>query len=130
MRAHVSAAFGALAKGLQIMLRDEGVRLDRMTGHGGLFKAKETGQRILSAAAETPVEVLETAGEGGPWGMAILASSLRVQEMPFADYLASVFRTQKSSMVSASPEDATGYRAFLDRYSRALSVEKAAIESL
>lgn len=130
MRAHVSAAFGALAKGLHIMLRDEGVRLERMTGHGGLFKAEETGQRILSAAIETPVEVLETAGEGGPWGMAILASALARPGVPLTEQLEALFSAQKSTVITATPGEAAGFQAFLDRYSSALAVEKAAVKSL
>ena len=73
MRAHLYSSLGAVKLGLDILLKDEHMAVDRIMGHGGLFKTKGVAQRYLAAAVHAPVSVLETAGEGGPWGMAILA---------------------------------------------------------
>ncbi len=74
MRVHLYTALGALKTGLDILLKEEGVKLDKMLGHGGLFKTKGVGQKIMAGAIGVPVSVMETAGEGGAWGIALLAS--------------------------------------------------------
>src|SRR5699024_3148660 len=76
MRVNLFTSLGALKTGMDILLREEGVKLDKILGHGGLFKTKGVGQNILAAAIDTPVTVMETAGEGGAWGIAVLASYL------------------------------------------------------
>lgn len=75
MRVHLFTALGALKDGLDILLKEEGVQIDKMYGHGGLFKTPVVGQRIMAAAIDTPVSVMETAGEGGAWGIALLAAT-------------------------------------------------------
>ena len=90
MRVHLFTSLGALKTGMDILMKEEHVQLDKMLGHGGLFKTKGVGQQIMAAAIDTPVFVMETAGEGGAWGMALLASYMKNkgQEESLADYLA------------------------------------------
>ena len=80
MRVHLFTALGALKIGLDILLKQEGVQVDSILGHGGLFKTKEVGQKIMAAAMNAPVSVMETAGEGGAWGIAVLASYMMNKE--------------------------------------------------
>ena len=109
MRVHLYTSLGALKTGMNILLKKEHVALDRMMGHGGLFKTKGVGQRILAGAIDTPVYVMETAGEGGAWGIALLA-----------DYL----------IKKEDKEDVEGYEKFMETYAKGLAIEKAAIENL
>ena len=131
MRAHLTSACASLRIGMDI-LAAEHVELDAMTGHGGFFKAEGIGQKIMSAALGTPVTVMETAGEGGPWGMAVLAAFLQKKEAgeSLSDYLtAKVFRGAKSVTVSASETEANGFAAFMDAYQKSLAVERAAVDA-
>ena len=90
MRVHLSTSLGALKTGMDILTKQEHVELDKMLGHGGLFKTKGVGQKILAGAIDTPVYVMETAGEGGAWGIALLASYMKNKkaEESLTDYLA------------------------------------------
>jgi len=118
MRTHLFAALGALRVGMDILLKDEGVELDSMFAHGGLFKTKGVAQRFLAAAMNTPVSVGEVAGEGGAWGMALLASFLRADGESLADWLASsVFGG--AAIETAEPDGGRRRRAF-DRFSGAV----------
>ncbi|MDO5111375.1 MAG: FGGY-family carbohydrate kinase [Clostridia bacterium] len=133
MRVHLYTALGALKMGMDILLKQERVSLDRITGHGGLFKVKGVGQRFMAAALNAPVSVMENAGEGGPWGMAILAAYRMNKRSGEAldDYLANrVFAN--SSAVTAQPDaqDAKGFEAFMARYAAGESIERAAIAAL
>ena len=89
MRTHLYASVGVLKIGNDILFNEEKIRVDRITGHGGLFKTKGVGQRILAAAINSPISVMETAGEGGAWGIALLASYLQTTETTksLADFL-------------------------------------------
>ena len=108
------------------------MQIDSLTGHGGFFKTAETGLTLMSAALHTPVSALETAGEGGPWGMAVLASYLvNGNGKPLASWLEeAVFAASKKTTVTAKPEDVDGFNAFFARYTKGLAIEKAAIESI
>ena len=131
MRAHLTSAVASLRIGMDI-LDAEHVELDAMTGHGGFFKAEGIGQKIMSAALGTPVTVMETAGEGGPWGMAVLAAYLTNKSAgeSLSDYLTKrVFHGAKSVTVSASEAEASGFAAFMEGYKRALTVECAAVKA-
>ena len=131
MRTHLLSALATLKLGLDILTQTEHVEIDRLYGHGGFFKTPEVGQRILSAAVGAPVSVMDTAGEGGPYGMALLAAyMLRKDEgESLPDYLdKKVFAGAKSSTLMASAEDIAGFDAFLTRYRKALSLEKCATE--
>lgn len=131
MRTHLYAALGALRVGMDILLKDEGVELDSMFAHGGLFKTKGVAQRFLAAAMNTPVSVGEIAGEGGAWGMALLASFLRSDEESLAGWLASsVFGGAAIDTVDPVRADVEGFDRFMDRYRAGLPIERAAVDTL
>ena len=131
MRVNLYTSLGALKTGMDILLKKENVKLDRMMGHGGLFKTKGVGQRILAGAINTPVYVMETAGEGGAWGIALLADYMVRKEdgESLADYLNNkVFRDAKGSGMNPVPEDVAGYEKFMERYAKGLAIERAAVD--
>lgn len=133
MRVHLFTALGALKVGLDILLKDEGVRLDTIYGHGGLFKTKGVGQKMVAAAINAPVSVMETAGEGGAWGITILASYMmnKSENETLDDYLTNrVFAGEKGSRVEPDQKDVEGFDVFIQRYKEGLSIERAAIENL
>lgn len=133
MRTHLYTSLGALKTGLDILFKDEQVKLDVLLGHGGLFKTPVVGQRMMAAAAGVPVEVMETAGEGGAWGIALLAAyRIRKEEgETLADYLAKkVFGGQNGSRIEPDPADMDGFETFMERYRKGLSIERAAVDAL
>lgn len=133
MRVHLFTALGALKVGLDILLKEEHVQVDEIFGHGGLFKTKGVGQKILAAAMNAPVSVMETAGEGGAWGIALLASYMINKDgnETLDDYLAEkVFSGNKGSKMNPDPEDVAGFEAFIERYKAGLPIERAAVENL
>ena len=133
MRAHLLSALATLKIGLDILTRTEQVEIDRLYGHGGFFKTPEVGQRMLSAAVGAPVSVMETAGEGGPYGMALLAAYMLRKEPgeTLPDYLDNkVFAGARSTTLTAEAKEIEGFNRFLERYKKALNVEKAAVETL
>lgn len=133
MRVHLYTSLGALKTGLNILFDEEGVRLDELLGHGGFFKTKAVGQRVMAAAANVPVTVMETAGEGGAWGIAILAAYLirRKDGETLAKYLAEqVFAGKAGERVEPDQKDVAGFDEFLQRYHAGLPIERAAVETL
>ena len=133
MRVHLFTALGALKVGMDILLKEEKVEIDEILGHGGLFKTKGVGQGFLAAAIDTPVSVMETAGEGGPWGMALLASYMlnKKEGEPLADYLSNrVFAGNKGTKMEPRPEDVEGFEIFTQRYIKGVAIEKAALVHL
>ena len=133
MRTHLLSALATLKIGMDILTGTEHVRIDRLYGHGGFFKTPEVGQRLLSAAVGTPVSVMETAGEGGPYGMALLGAYMLWHEEgeSLPDYLDNkVFAEAGSSTLTATQEDIDGFNAFLSRYQQALPLERLATEVL
>ena len=133
MRSHLYASLATLKIGLDILLKEEDVKIDSITGHGGLFKTKGVGQSILAAAMNAPISVMETAGEGGAWGMALLAAYMLFKKdgQSLGDYLDSrVFADASSSTLMAQPEDIEGFNAFLNRYKATFPAEIAAVEGL
>ena len=133
MRTHLLSALATLKIGLDILTGQERVKIDKLYGHGGFFKTPGVGQRMLSAAAGVPVSVMETAGEGGPYGMALLAGYMiwREKDETLEDYLENkIFASASSSTLMADREDIEGFDAFLKKYVRALPVERLAAESL
>ena len=133
MRTHILSALATLKIGLDILTAKEKVRIDKLYGHGGFFKTPGVGQRMLSAAVGAPVSVMETAGEGGPYGMAILAFYLAQKEpgQRLEDFLDErVFMDSRTATLKADPSDVDGFNAFLERYRRALPMEKIAGEVL
>ncbi len=133
MRVHLFSALGALRIGMDILFEQEQVRLDQLLGHGGFFKTKEVGQKMMAAAAKVPVSVMETAGEGGAWGIALLAAYMRDNKEgePLEAYLsARVFSGQKVTTIAPDPRDMAGFAAFMQRYQQGLGIERAAVEGL
>lgn len=133
MRVHLFTALGALKIGLDILLKQEGVQVDSILGHGGLFKTKTVGQKIMAAAMNAPVSVMETAGEGGAWGIAVLASYMinKDTEETLDDYLTNkVFAGQKEVTVTPDAKDVEGFNQFIERYRNGLVIEKAAVDAM
>ncbi len=130
MRCSLYSSLGALKIGLDILLKEEGVKIDKIYGHGGFFKTEEVGQRIMSQATATPVSVMENAGEGGAWGIALLAAYLE-QETSLADFLEQkVFAAGRTITVEASRDEIDGFEVFMNRYKDGLPIERAAIDNL
>ncbi len=133
MRTHLLSALATLKIGLDILTEEEQVPIEKLYGHGGFFKTPEVGQRMLSAAVGAPVSVMETAGEGGPYGMALLAAYALEREPGenLEDYLDhKIFAETKSTTLTAEEREVAGFNRFLERYRRALAVERAAVETM
>ncbi len=133
MRVHLYTALGALKIGLDILQKEEKVKLDEILGHGGLFKTKGVGQSIMAAALNVPVTVMETASEGGAWGIALLASYLvnKKNGETLEDFLAQkVFAGETSSTIAPDAKDVAGFEAFMERYKKGLAIERAAVDNL
>ena len=133
MRANLYSAFGVLKVGFDILLKEEGVKVDRITGHGGLFKTKGVGQSFLAAALNSSVTVMSTAGEGGAWGIAILASYMLNKEEgeTLDDFLNNkIFAGEEGETMAPDAADVKGFDEFIDRYKAGLKIERAAVDSL
>lgn len=127
------SAMATLKIGMDILFEKEHVKLDTLLGHGGFFKAKGVGQKLMAAAMGTPVSVMKTAGEGGPWGMALLAAYLADKEEgePLESFLEKkVFAGSKGESTAPDPKDVEGFNAFLASYKKCLAAERAATENL
>ena len=133
MRTHILSALATLKIGLDILTQEENVQVDKLYGHGGFFKTPGVGQRMLSAAIGAPVSCMETAGEGGPYGMALLAAYMvrKAEGESLADYLDNkVFSGAAATTLMAEQADIDGFNKFLVRYKSAFPMEKAAVEGL
>ena len=131
MRAHLYASVGVLKIGNDILFKEEKVKVDRITGHGGLFKTKGVGQRILAAAINSPISVMETAGEGGAWGIALLAAYMvrNEQKLPLDEYLDKVvFAGDAGVEIAPTPEDVEGFNKYIETYKACLGIERAAVD--
>ena len=132
MRVQLYGALSTLKLGLDILAK-ENVAVDRLMGHGGFFKTPLVGQKIMAAAAGAPVAVMKTAGEGGPWGMALLAAYMAEKQpgQTLEDYLQTrVFAGQEGSCVEPDAADEAGFAKFIAAFTEGLSVEKAAVEHI
>ncbi len=130
MRTHLFSSVGTLKIGMDI-LSQENVKLDQLLGHGGFFKTEGVGQKIMAAAMNTSVSVMETAGEGGAWGMALLAAYVlnKTGNETLEDYLnKKVFANEKSSTIAPDKKDVDGFNTFMERYKAGLGIERAAVE--
>ena len=132
MRVNLFSSLGALKIGMDILFEQEKVKLDQLLGHGGFFKTKEVGQKMMAAAMNVPVSVMETAGEGGAWGIALLASyMINKKSEPLEAYLSEkVFAGEKGSTIAPDKKDVDGFAAFMERYKKGLVIERAAVEGL
>lgn len=131
MRAQLYAAIGVLKIGNDILFKEEHVKVDRITGHGGYFKTPGVGQRMLAAALGSPISVMQTAGEGGAWGIALLASYMvhHTPHQTLADFLdTQVFAGNTGVEVSPTVEDIKGFNIYIDQYKQTLPVEEAAVK--
>jgi sugar (pentulose or hexulose) kinase len=131
MRAQLYAAIGVLKIGNDILFKEEHVKIDRITGHGGYFKTPGVGQRMLAAALGSPISVMQTAGEGGAWGIALLASYMvhHSPQQTLADFLdTQVFAGNTGVEVSPTVEDIKGFNIYIDQYKQTLPVEEAAVK--
>ena len=132
MRTNLYTCLGAMRVGLDILFTKENVKVDRLLGHGGLFKTKGVGQQILADAVNAPVSVMETAGEGGAWGIAVLASYLihKKEGETLEDFLdEKVFAGNTGSTLQPDPAGVQGYNAFMERYLKGIAIERAAVDS-
>ena len=130
MRVHLYGSIGVLKLGNDILLKEEKIKIDRITGHGGLFRTKGVGQRVLAAALNSPISVMETAGEGGAWGIALLAAYVvnNDKKQNLADYLDSkVFAGNTGVEIAPTAEDVAGFNAYIETYKAGIAIEKAAV---
>lgn len=132
MRVHLYTSLGALKIGMDLLLKEEKVQVDKLLGHGGLFKTKGVGQQILADAMNTPISVMETAGEGGAWGIAVLAAyMMKKKDENLGDYLnAHVFAGQEGSELTPDPAGVKGFDEFIRIYKAGLPIERAAVDSM
>jgi len=132
MRVHLFSALGALKIGLEIF-EQEKVKIDQVLGHGGFFKTKEVGQKVMAAAMNVPVSVMGTAGEGGAWGIALLASYMlnKTKNEPLEAYLPDkVFAGEDVTTMAPNQRDVDGFSAFMERYKKGLIIERAAVDAM
>ncbi len=133
MRSHLYAAMATLKIGNDILLKEEKITVDSMMGHGGLFKTPVVGQQLMAAAMNAPVTVMDTASEGGAWGIAVLAAFMaeKADGETLPDYLANkIFAGQTGTTIAPKAEDVAGFDAFVEKYKSTLPAEKAAVEGL
>jgi sugar (pentulose or hexulose) kinase len=133
MRVNLFSSLGALKIGMDILFEQEKVKLDQLLGHGGFFKTKEVGQKMMAAAMNVPVSVMETAGEGGAWGIALLASYMlhKTANEPLEAYLSGkVFAGENGTTLAPDQQDVAGFEAFMERYKKGLGIERAAVDGL
>lgn len=133
MRVHLFTALGALKAGLDILIHQENVKVDTILGHGGFFTQKEVSQKIVAAAIDTPVSVMNTASEGGAWGIALLASYMNTKKEgeSLESFLKDrVFAKSQGSEIAPKKEDVEGFNVFIERYLKGLPIERAAIDNL
>lgn len=133
IRTHLFTALGAMRTGLDILFKDESVRVDEIRGHGGFFKTKDVGQKIMAAVTNTPVSVMETAGEGGAWGIALLASYMLCKDdhESLSDFLSHcVFTAHTGSLIEPNQKDVDGYNRFFELYHKGLNIERVAVDTL
>ena len=133
MRTHLFSALGALKIGMDILFEQENVKVDQVLGHGGFFKTEGVGQRFLAAAINVPVSVMDSAGEGGAWGIALLASYMlhKADGDPMSDYLSNkVFAGEEGTTIAPDQDDIDGFAAFMERYKAGLEIERAAVNTL
>ena len=131
MRAQLFSAFSPVKIGMDVMTKDEGVAVDSLVGHGGIFTTPKVAQKILAAAFNTPIKVMSTAAEGGAWGMAVLADYLWHADQPLDEFLdARVFADAASTTENPDENDVAGFEEFFDRFRKGLPIEHTAIANI
>ena len=132
MRSHLYSAVATLKIGMDILLKEEHVAVDSLMGHGGFFKTPVVGQRVMAAGMNAPITVMDTASEGGAWGMALLAAYMLSKKdgQSLGDYLDSrVFAERKSETMEPDPADVAGFETYTKQYQACLAAEKAAVQA-
>lgn len=133
MRMHLYSALATLKVGMDLMIKEEGVKVDEMFGHGGYFKTKGVGQQIAADAIGAPVSVMDTASEGGAWGAGLLAAYAagREEGEGLSDFLQNkIFKGQTGSKLEPNTENVNGFEAFMKQYVDGLAIEKEAVKVL
>lgn len=131
MRAQLFSAFSPVKIGMDVMTKDEGVAVDSLVGHGGIFTTPKVAQKILAAAFDTPIKVMSTAAEGGAWGMAVLADYLWHADQPLDEFLdARVFADAASTTENPDEGDVAGFEEFFDHFRKGLPIEHTAIQTI
>jgi len=131
MRTLLFSSMATLKYGIDMIIEKEKVRIDSLVGHGGLFKTKGVGQRFMAAVFNAPVGVMESAGEGGAWGIALLAAFMREGKETLEKFLAeNVFAGKTGALIEPDPKDVKSFRKFMERYTAGLKIERAAVENL
>ncbi len=131
MRAQLFSAFSPVKIGMDVMTKNEGVAVDSLVGHGGIFTTPKVAQKILAAAFNTPIKVMSTAAEGGAWGMAVLADYLWHADQPLDEFLdARVFADAASTTENPDENDVAGFEEFFDRFRKGLAIEHTAIANI
>ena len=133
MRVHLFSALGALKIGLDILFEQEQVKIDQVLGHGGFFKTKDVSQKFMAAAMNVPVSVMKTAGEGGAWGIALLAAYMlhKTENETLEAYLSNkVFAQENGITIAPNQRDIESFAAFMERYKKGLIIERAAVDAL
>lgn len=131
MRAQLFSAFAPVTIGMNILVKEEHVKVDSLIGHGGIFTTPKVAQKILAAAFNTPITVMSTAAEGGAWGMAVLADYLKHTDKPLEQYLDDcVFADAQGTTETPDPKDVQGFEVFFDRFMASLAIEKKAVETI
>ncbi len=132
MRTHILSALASIKIGNDILIKEEGVKVDCIMGHGGLFKTPVVGQKLLAAALNTSVTVMDTASEGGPWGMAVLAAYMlkKTEGEKLSDYLnGKVFAGQSGTTLAPDPTDVAGFDAFVENYKACFAAQHGAVDN-
>ncbi len=129
MRAHLNSAMCAMRIGLDHIFVDEGIKLDKLIGHGGFFKTDGVGQRIMAAALGTPISVMETSGEGGAWGIALLASFIHSSKSLEEFLSEEVFNNSKEVMVNPISDEVEEFNKYLQKHKLGFAVERSAIDN-
>ncbi len=133
MRTHIYSSFATVKIGLDLLINDQEIIIEKLLGHGGLFKIEKIAQQMMASSLNTPVEVTDTASEGGAWGMAILAEymSNKEQNQSLEEYLnTKIFADTKSIVCFPNKEETEGFNSFLERYKKALNIENFAVEMI
>jgi len=129
MRTMLLTAMATLKLGMDILTEKEGVTITQLMGHGGLFTTKGVAQKLMAGALNIPVSVMETADEGGAWGIALLAAYMGHDDMPLDEFLKNhVFANRAGSSAWPCSADTQGFDAFMKRFKGGLKVERAAVD--
>lgn len=133
MRVNIQTALGAMKIGIDKLINDEGLKLEKIMAHGGLFKTPNVAQSLMAGALNAPVSTMKNAGEGGAWGIALLAAyqNSNTKKQSLDEFLTNyVFSINNENIINPDPDDVAGFEMFMKRYKQGLEIERAAVEYL